>query len=67
MEWIRLGPESNIYRCIHRVYMVKLYWRVKVNRKWSWKPLVGKWMTADDIVRDLIAYNKCEDPMGEEE
>jgi hypothetical protein len=47
--------------------MVKLYWRVKVNRKWSWKPLVGKWMTADDIVRDLIAYNKCEDPMGEEE
>ena len=45
--------------------MAKLYWRVKLNEKWTWKPLVGKWMTADEIVRDLIVYSKCLDPEEE--
>ena len=24
---------------MHRVYMAKLYWRLKVNGKWTWRPL----------------------------
>ena len=29
-----------IYWCIHVVYMARLYWRVKVNGKWTWRPAV---------------------------
>ena len=28
----------NISLCIHGVYMAKLYWRVKRDGKWTWKP-----------------------------
>ena len=30
--------------CIHRVYMAKLYWRVKKNDKWTWRPVSPKLM-----------------------
>ena len=29
---------TNIYRQVLRVYMAKLYWRVKIDGKWTWKP-----------------------------
>ena len=28
---------TNIYRQVLRVYMAKLYWRVKLDGKWNWK------------------------------
>lgn len=27
-----------IFQCIHPVYMAKLYWRVKRDGKWTWRP-----------------------------
>ena len=29
---------TNINRQVLRVYMAKLYWRVKIDNKWTWKP-----------------------------
>ena len=28
----------NYIPCIHRSVMAKLYWRVKINGKWNWRP-----------------------------
>jgi hypothetical protein len=33
--------------CIHRVYMAKLYWRVKRNGKWTWRPATVTGWTTD--------------------
>ena len=39
---LKFGTDQQlIYLCIHRVYMGKLYWRIKKNGKWTWRPV--KW------------------------
>lgn len=47
--------------------MARLYWRIKQAGRWTWKPLVGKRFTSEEIARELIVYQKCLDPEGEEE
>ncbi len=40
-----------MYTCIHRVYMWEveptLYWRVKINGKWTWRPAIRTGWTTD--------------------
>jgi hypothetical protein len=47
--------------------MAKLYWRVKVNGKWSWKPVK---FTEEDpeqkVIAELIQYNQVEIPEEDE-
>lgn len=51
--------------CIHGSVMAKLYWRIKKNGKWTWKPVRGNWMTSKEIASDLIFYSKAFDPEEE--
>ena len=46
--------------------MAKLYWRLKRDGKWIWKPVDTGRFTQKEIIRDLVFYNKikleeCED------
>lgn len=54
--------------CIHRVYMAKLYWRVKKNGKWTWEPFTKDNSEASFKTSSGWMYSNvsCED-MGEEE
>ena len=54
--------------CIHRVYMAKrLYWRLKINGKWTWKPVKFTEKTPEqDVIDELIDYNQVIDPEVEE-
>ena len=40
--------------CIHVVYMAKLYWRVKVNGKWTWRAVEQR-PYVNDEGREFVA------------
>ena len=39
-----------MYTSAIAVYMAKLYWRLKVNGKWTWRPAVIGGEGADEVV-----------------
>ena len=48
--------DTFVQLCIHPVYMAKLYWRVKRDGKWTWKPAEVIYMdqgTAKTLVENL--------------
>ncbi len=46
--------------------MAKLYWRLKLDGKWSWKPVKFGRLSQEEVVRELIFYNKIERPEEDE-
>lgn len=47
--------------CIHRVYMAKLYWRVKRDGKWTWVAADERNTMDDDGWFPLLTYKEEEE------
>tara|TARA_B100000683_G_C12485212_1_gene552817 strand:+ start:1832 stop:1978 length:147 start_codon:yes stop_codon:yes gene_type:complete len=45
----------------------RLYWRLKIDGKWTWRPVkyIGKKLE-QDVIDELIDYNQVIDPEVEE-
>lgn len=53
----------NYIPCIHRSVMAKLYWRIKKNGKWTWRPL----RCADKFTQTIIDRLRVQDGIYMEE
>jgi len=43
--------------------MLRLYWKIKVNGKWTYRPI--KWLDGvheEDVIKDLFDYNQAVRP-----
>ncbi len=40
--------------------MAKLYWRVKVNGKWTWRPAVYDLHNAEEVMREYFPHQDAE-------
>jgi len=47
--------------------MLRLYWKMKVNGKWTYRPI--KWLDGvheEDVIKDLFDYNQAVRPEEDE-
>ncbi len=58
-----LKDEQFISLCIHRVYMAKLYWRVKRDGKWTWTPAIDEQVRCGECG---APYIRPQLPLGED-
>ncbi len=51
-----------MYTLHMRVYMAKLYWRIKKNGKWTWKPV----KILDQFTKTLVSRLETQDGVMED-
>ena len=45
-----------MYTTCIQINMAKLYWRIKKNGKWTWRPVRSQSSPMDEVIDELINY-----------